>query len=134
MTTLQRPEVLHGVTIKVAAPEGKVYITINEHEGKAVEVKVTIGKGGTMLAAWADALARVITLGLHSDLDIHSMLAEISGITSDRARRDLKGVTIRSGPEAVAYAIMAYLRDKNARTAKEFRHDDAMENGSIDEG
>lgn len=132
MVITKRPEVLNGFTAKTESPEGTVFTTINEDkQGRVVEIRIIIGKGGSTLAAWADALARVTTLALQAGADISTLLAEISGITSARIKKQ-NGVLIRCGPEAVSYAIMTYLRERHKQDMKGLDPDDDMASGRID--
>jgi hypothetical protein len=128
-----RPEKLEGYTCKVQTPDGTMFITINENaSGEPVELHIHVGKSGASLQAWADALARVASLGLSlGGFSVGDLLSEISNITSDRKVRIANGSSIRSGPEGVAYAIQRYREVKWAQLRVELNLDDTK-HGSID--
>jgi ribonucleoside-diphosphate reductase alpha chain len=105
-----RPEVVHGYTRQVRAPEGKVNITLNSDEDGLLEVFVNVGKAGSDIAALAEAVGRLASLSLRLD----SPLSQ-----NERAReiaRQLKSIggsasvgfgvqRVRSLPDAVARSI-----------------------------
>jgi len=105
-------ESLDSVVIKVSSPDGTLFVTVAEKDNHAQHVIIHIGKAGSALNAWADALARVISLALRSGvITLEGVIAEVSNITSDRPPR-LSNV--RSGPEGVAAAFHKYQQDKSA--------------------
>src|SRR5262249_46949566 len=59
-----RPEVVHGYTRQVRAPEGKVNVTLNSDDDGLLEVFIAIGKAGSDVAALAEGLGRLISLHL----------------------------------------------------------------------
>ena len=60
----RRPGEMGGFTRNVAAPEGKVNITINSDEDGPLEVFINVGRAGSDVAALAEALGRLISLQL----------------------------------------------------------------------
>src|SRR3990167_4090680 len=100
-------------TIKVKTPDGTLFVTIIEENETPRQIIMIIGKAGTRIQAWADALGRMITLLLQSNTDIYAILQEISGITTANRATHISGVNIRSGPEGLAYAIMVYIKERN---------------------
>jgi ribonucleoside-diphosphate reductase alpha chain len=108
------PEVLHGYTRKIRAPEGKVNVTINSDEQGPLEVFVNVGKAGSDILALAEALGRLISLILRipsplSQVDRMREVAEqLRGIAGSRAVGF--GIQqIRSLPDAVARALELHL-------------------------
>ncbi|HEX3271580.1 MAG TPA: adenosylcobalamin-dependent ribonucleoside-diphosphate reductase [Ktedonobacterales bacterium] len=105
-----RPEVVHGYTRQVRAPEGKVNITLNSDEDGLLEIFVNVGKAGSDIAALAEAVGRLASLNLRLD----SPLSQ-----NERAReiaRQLKSIggsasvgfgiqRVRSLPDAVARSL-----------------------------
>src|SRR5437763_4840631 len=59
-----RPAVVQGYTRQIAAPEGKINVTINSDEHGPLEVFVNVGKAGSDIAALAEALGRLMSLNL----------------------------------------------------------------------
>ncbi|WP_366914214.1 LAGLIDADG family homing endonuclease [Thermogemmatispora sp.] len=108
------PEVLHGYTRKIRAPEGKVNVTINSDEHGPLEVFVNVGKAGSDILALAEALGRLISLILRipsplSQVDRMREVAEqLRGIAGSRSVGF--GIQqIRSLPDAVARALELHL-------------------------
>jgi ribonucleoside-diphosphate reductase alpha chain len=103
-----RPLQLEGVTYKVETPVGHTYLTINFNEKKEpFEVFMTIGKGGSDVAAMAEALGRMISLnlrltnGLSPRERIRQIVAQLIGIGGARSVGFGKD-RVRSLPDAVA--------------------------------
>ncbi len=108
------PEILHGYTRHISAPEGKVNITINSDEHGPFEVFVNVGKAGSDISALAEALGRLISLNLR----ILSPLSQ-----TDRAKEiadQLRGIggsrsvgfgmqQVRSLPDAVARVLEMHM-------------------------
>jgi ribonucleoside-diphosphate reductase alpha chain len=110
----ERPEVIHGYTRQVRAPEGKVNVTLNSDDDGLLEVFVNIGKAGSDVAALAEALGRLISLHLRIDSPISQnqraeevarQLRAIGGSTSIGFGAD----RVRSLPDAMARAIDLHL-------------------------
>lgn len=95
-------------TIKVLCPDGKMFVTICEDsEGVPNRIIISIGKTGTALMAWANAAA-LLSSRLLPFVGIPGLIQEISNITTSSIRSFGDGIKIRSGPEALAYALMRY--------------------------
>ena len=105
-------EALPCRSIRVYAPEGTLFVNITEDShGKPVHVEMIIGKAGSLLNAWVNACARMITVMLrHHNLSV--IIEELSLITSDKMRTTPKGITCHSGPEAVVLALLIYQCEK----------------------
>ncbi len=65
----KRPEVLEGYTRRVETPCGSFYITLNEHEFKLKEVRMTMGKSGTCFNIMFQTLALLISKLLQTNVD-----------------------------------------------------------------
>lgn len=61
-----RPDVVNGITYKIATPVGTAFITVNYsgNINQPLEVFVNVGKAGSDIAADAEAIGRLITLCL----------------------------------------------------------------------
>lgn len=105
------PEVLKSSTIKVTTPDGPMFFTILENDNKPVSVDIVMGKAGSSIQAWSQALSHVITLALRSGIDILTIAEDISGITSDKTTFN-SGRTVRSVPDAIAQAILLHMASK----------------------
>jgi len=109
-----RPPVVHGYTRQIAAPEGKINVTINSDEQGPLEVFVNVGKAGSDIAALAEALGRLISLNLRilSPLSQTDRVKEIADqLRSIGGSRSVGfGMQqVRSLPDAVARALELHL-------------------------
>ncbi len=108
------PEMTHGYTRHISAPEGKVNITINSDENGPFEVFVNVGKAGSDIAALAEALGRLISLNLRilsplSQTDRIKVIAEqLRGIGGSRSV-GFGMQQVRSLPDAVARALELHI-------------------------
>lgn len=122
MTTLARPDVLTGYTAKVQSPDGTLFVTVCESQGKsefernANEVHLHIGKSGASVQAWAEAVARVTTLALRAGVPLESIIEEVSNIATDRIS-PTGGA--RSGPEAFGFGLLRFARARYLLLKKE---------------
>jgi hypothetical protein len=103
-----------SISYKLPTPEGSAVITIVEGEDESIEkIFFTIGKAGSSVNAYCDAIARMIILSLKNKVPITDILLELSEITSDRQLATPSGLTYRSGVEVLYLALSNYNRDKN---------------------
>src|SRR5690606_2922461 len=94
------------------SPLGDLYVTINEDEhGRPFEVFCTLGKAGGAAMADAEALGRLISLGLRSGIPITQVRDQLRGISCDRAV-GLGPNKVLSAPDAIGQAIERYLEEK----------------------
>lgn len=105
-----------SVTYKLPTPDGGAVITIVEDPttNEIVRIFFSIGKAGSTVNAYCDALARMIVLALSSSNDINTILEELSEITSDKQLSTGSGLVYRSGVEVLYLALVNYNRTKDA--------------------
>jgi ribonucleoside-diphosphate reductase alpha chain len=135
------PEVLHGYTRKIRAPEGKVNVTINSDEHGPLEVFVNVGKAGSDILALAEALGRLISLILRipsplSQVDRMREVAEqLRGIAGSRSV-GFGPQQIRSLPDAVARALELHLEmlESGSKTPASLHHQPESESHSNSAG
>ncbi len=112
----RRPSEMAGYTLNVAAPEGKVNITINSDIDGPLEVFVNIGRAGSDVAALAEALGRLISLQLRlpSTMSQEDRLRQVAnqlrGIGGSRSIGFGKQ-RVASLPDAVAQAIYRHIEE-----------------------
>lgn len=102
-------QTFNSVQMKVRTPDGTMFVNVMEDaNGKPFQVIITIGKNGSSPAAWAQALASIITAALQSGTKMETILTELSQISTDRE----VGTTIHSkctsGPMGVWQALVRY--------------------------
>lgn len=74
----RRPDTYHGKTVRVKTNCGSVYITLNKDvEGELREVRITIGKSGYCARGMLEFISILLSIYLHSDVDIAEKLRVI---------------------------------------------------------
>lgn len=112
-----RPEVTTGTTTKVATGCGNLYITINSDEqGKPFEVFTQMGKAGGCAASQLEAIGRLVSLALRSDIDVKSIIEQLRNIRCPSPSWE-KGVRIFSCADALARIIEKRLVNTQIPTA-----------------
>jgi len=111
---IDRPFVVKGATYKMQTPSGKAFITINEDtEGEPLELFVNVGNAGSDIAAFAEALGRMIsaTLRMRGSISAKKRALEISEQLSGIGGRRSVGFganRIMSLPDAIGIAIATH--------------------------
>lgn len=104
----------NSFTFREETPDGTAWIHVIEAApGQVDKVIFQIGKAGTALNSYCYALAALVTLHLQNDgsvTDIIDELMEISSMNAGRLRKSPDEPVNRSGPEALAKALMSYLQ------------------------
>ena len=109
----------NSYTIKVPSPDGTVFVHCIESAPSILEeIDINIGKAGASVSAWADGLKRVINLSLRTS-PLSDVLVQISNISSDKSTLSPRRSNIRSGVDAVFYALMVY-RNTTSPTFSEY--------------
>jgi len=106
-----RKKVLHGATYKVNTPQGKMFATINEDEGRVMEILLKCEKPGTDSNAWVIALGRTLSIALQEGADpkrLATSLVEIasSSVVWDSLDGGMKPMPIYSAPDAIGKLIL----------------------------
>ena len=101
------PKLADAFSIKVNSPSGAVFVHCTEIEGQLKHVIINIGKAGSDIHTWADALSRMINLALETK-DLLDILVDLSNITSAKISRSVNGIFVKSAPDAVFYALHLY--------------------------
>ncbi|MGB9781082.1 adenosylcobalamin-dependent ribonucleoside-diphosphate reductase [Caldanaerobacter sp.] len=76
----ERPPVLKGITKRIETPLGRAYVTINFIDNKPFEVFVNIGRAGSDVAAFTEAIARLISLALRGGVAVEDIIEQLIGI------------------------------------------------------
>lgn len=103
-----RPEVTQGITQKVETGCGHMYVTINSDEHGACEVFIQMGKVGGCASAQLEAIARLASLALRSDIKIDSLIRQLKGIRCQSPMWN-KGKMIYSCGDAVGQVLEQYM-------------------------
>ncbi len=75
-----RPEFTQGITQRLETGCGHMYITINSDEIGACEVFIQMGKVGGCASAQLEAIARLSSLALRSNIKLESIIRQLKGI------------------------------------------------------
>lgn len=112
MKPKSRPNRLNGITAKMKTGYGTLYLTINELNGSPFEVFAVIGKPGTSVAAKTEAISRLISLALRSDVDVKDIIKQLKGIEGENSIW-VDGSHVKSIPDAIAQILEStYLIDE----------------------
>jgi len=103
---MERPFILGGKTAKIPTSYGNLYLTVNEVNGRPVEVFTTMGKSGHETMAFTEAMGRLISLALRSGVKIHGIIKQMKGIGGSQPVWHDNGV-IMSVPDAISYGLMS---------------------------
>ena len=103
---MECPFILGGKTAKIPTSYGNLYLTVNEVNGRPVEVFTTMGKSGHETMAFTEAMGRLISLSLRSGVRLHSIIKQMKGIGGSQPVWHGDGV-IMSVPDAIAYGLLS---------------------------
>ena len=102
-----RPPVLESKTVQVETGRGKIYVTLSfTSEGLPFEVFTNHGKAGGNDSAMAEALSRMISLGLRSGVSPDDVINQLINIV-DIPVWD-RGQQILSVPDAIAKVLLEH--------------------------
>jgi ribonucleoside-diphosphate reductase alpha chain len=80
----ERGDVTNGVTRRVRTGCGNLYVTINVDESGPVELFSQMGKAGGCAASQSEAISRLVSLALRSNIEPESIVRELMGISCHR--------------------------------------------------
>jgi ribonucleoside-diphosphate reductase alpha chain len=104
-----RPDLMHGLTYKMTTAYGKLYVTINEDAQGPFEVFATMGKAGGFFSAQTEAITRLISLALRSNVAIEEVIEQLKGIRGPDVSFSPEGVVF-SLPDAVAKILEKHIK------------------------
>ncbi|MDP2173370.1 MAG: vitamin B12-dependent ribonucleotide reductase [Candidatus Cloacimonadaceae bacterium] len=104
-----RPEVTHGITQRLETGCGHMYVTINTDDHGACEIFVQMGKVGGCASAQLEAIARLSSLALRSDVKLEAITRQLKGIRCQSPMWH-KGKMITSCGDAVGQALEGFLQ------------------------
>jgi ribonucleoside-diphosphate reductase alpha chain len=96
-----RPDVVYGFTRKMETGLGTLYLTVNEADNRPFEVFATIGKSGRSVTAKAEAIGRLVSLALRSNVPVADIVEQLEGIGGEHPVFQRKGMVL-SIPDAIA--------------------------------
>ncbi|MFH1283950.1 MAG: vitamin B12-dependent ribonucleotide reductase [bacterium] len=107
-----RPKITLGSTLKMVTGCGNMYVTINEDENGPCELFTQLGKSGGCIASQAEAVGRLVSLALRSNIKFEQIIGQLKGIRCPSPTLG-EGGAVLSCADAIAKAIEAYLKEKD---------------------
>ena len=105
----KRPSFMKGTTRLMKTGCGNLYVTINEDgDGKPFEVFTNIGKAGGCASSQAEAIGRLISLSLRSNVEPEEVVKQLMGISCHQPSWHDEGGRILSCSDAIAKALVRY--------------------------
>jgi len=108
-TPTKRPTSLTGVTERKDTPLGPVYMTLNSYEGNPFELFTLIGKAGNDVAAFTEAIARLISLAFRCGIDPQMVAEQLTDIGGGRGVVGFGPNKVKSVPDAMGQFILSHL-------------------------
>lgn len=105
----QRPMAMQGMTYKMNTAYGNLYVTVNEDQSGPFEVFAQLGKAGGFFSAQTEAITRMISLALRSNIAIEEIIQQLKGIRGPEVSFS-DGEMIFSLPDAVAKVLEKHIR------------------------
>lgn len=106
----KRPENIKGETRGMKTGCGNIYVTVNEDEnGQVFELFTHMGKAGGCAASQAEAIGRLVSLALRSNIEPEAIISQLKGITCHE-QTWTHGGKITSCSDAIAKALEKYLQ------------------------
>lgn len=107
---IDRPDKLEGFTCVKATPLGKLFLTLNTAGRHPIELFAQIGKAGSDVAAFTEAIARLVSIALRSGVDPQEVADQLVGIGGSRSI-GFGPNRVRSVPDAIGRFLDGYLRE-----------------------
>jgi ribonucleoside-diphosphate reductase alpha chain len=129
----KRPAVIKGSTRLMKTGCGHLYVTINEDEnGKPFEVFTNIGKAGGCASSQSEAIGRLISLSLRSNIEPEEIVKQLKGISCHQPSWT-EGGKILSCSDAIAKAIEKYPHSKGDNGNGKSKYNEVMLIGACPE-
>ena len=107
---------MKGITYRMDTAYGKLYVTINEDEQGPFEVFAQMGKSGGFFSAQTEAITRLISLALRSNVAIEEVIDQLKGIRGPDVSFSEQGMVF-SLPDAVAKVLEKHIKRKDKQLA-----------------
>lgn len=112
----KRPSLTRGGTRLMKTGCGHLYVTINEDEnGRPFEVFTNIGKAGGCASSQAEAIGRLISLSLRSNIEVDEIVKQLKGISCHQPAWYEEG-RVLSCSDAIAKALESYIPIGSAKS------------------
>jgi ribonucleoside-diphosphate reductase alpha chain len=106
----KRPESIVGETRHMKTGCGNIYVTVNEDgDGQLFELFTHMGKAGGCAASQAEAIGRLVSLSLRSNIEPDEIINQLKGITCHN-QTWTNGGKITSCSDAIAKALERFMQ------------------------
>jgi len=112
----KRPKVTKGITERVSTGCGYIYVTVNFDDQGISEVFSTLGKAGGCAAAQLEAISRLVSLALRSEIDIDSVVKHLRGIRCPSIAWE-QGHAVLSCADAIASVLEKYIKEESSTSS-----------------
>ncbi len=112
VTPRKRPDITTGITQRIETGCGHLYVTVNSDNEGPCEVFTQMGKVGGCASAQLEAIARLTSLGLRSNIKLESIIRQIRGIRCPNPMWH-KGKVVTSCADGLAKALETFLNIDN---------------------
>lgn len=115
-SNFDRPSKLQANVHIIETGNGKMYVTVSTHNGRAVEIFLSMGKSGQLFNTFCEALGRTVSIALQHGTPLEAIIKTLEGINSDRPtwfrfeETDKKPSQILSIPDAIAQLLERYYK------------------------
>lgn len=106
-----RPEFVHGVTIRMKTGCGSLYITINDIDGRPYEVFLQLGKAGGCSNGLTEVIGRTVSLLFKGGYELDKVVHQFSGVACPSPIWH-EGEQILSCADAVAKALRKWGKEQ----------------------
>lgn len=112
ITPRPRPKITQGSTRLISTGCGNLYLTINECDNKIpFEIFTQMGKAGGCAASQLEAIGRLVSLALRSNIEPDIIAKQLRGISCHQQAWE-NGQKVLSCSDAIGKAIHQYLKRK----------------------
>jgi ribonucleoside-diphosphate reductase alpha chain len=95
-----RPETVIGYTYKMHTECGNLYVTVTKQDEKPFEVFTSMGKAGGCASAQCEAISRLVSIALRSEIEPAEIINQLKGIKCHNANEK-----VSSCADAIAKAL-----------------------------
>jgi ribonucleoside-diphosphate reductase alpha chain len=114
---IPRPRRLHGMTDAKETPLGKLFLTLNALNEHPIELFAQIGKAGSDVSAFTEAIARLISLALRSGIAPKEVANQLSGIGGARSV-GFGPHRVRSVPDAIGQFLYEFIKESSEKSCE----------------
>ncbi|MCK9597230.1 hypothetical protein M0R19_08665, partial [Candidatus Pacearchaeota archaeon] len=116
LKNISRPDKLHGFTEKLKFPKYDAFITMNFKDDIPLELFLNVGKSGSELGCYTEAIGRLVSLCLSYHIPVNKIIAQMENIASDDAtwhKFSKKPILVTSVVDAIAKLLKFSVTKEN---------------------